>query len=501
MEKNASESLKSHQKLKHSMDGVSDFDGAQARKAPNKDSHKRSASVDERSRGKDAGSDLPDVKDGGVVAVQKPDGTTEEAHLEETVSRDDRQGLMKTLTNALGLDITAITLPVTVNEPMSFLMRLAEMYQYTDLLDKANMCEDSIDRLVYVSAFVVSQYANAERTGKPFNPLLGETYEYLDDERDNLRFVAEQVSHHPPIGACHAENDNFVLYCSQQIKTKFGGNSLEASAVGQNYVLLKRTNETFKWHNFRTTVHNLLIGAMWFDHYGEEAIVNKTTGEKCQLELKKCGWFSKGWREVVGTVLDAKGTAVTKFFGKWNEGLHRLSPGGKPESSPTATPAELRKETKQEKKEREKLQKAEKKEEKKQKKIIKKGEAAQDAEIWVNDISKLDKVPNKFLTDWTEMSFKIVAVNDAMKAILPPTDSRLRADRAALEVGDTKTAASAKFFLEEKQRDEKRKRGTKEWTPRYFKKSTDSDGEECWMFTGTYWKEREERIDAYSSRT
>jgi hypothetical protein len=33
---------------------------------------------------------------------------------------------------------------------------------------------------------------------KPFNPLLGETFEYVTDD---FEFISEQVSHHPPITA------------------------------------------------------------------------------------------------------------------------------------------------------------------------------------------------------------------------------------------------------------------------------------------------------------
>ena len=56
------------------------------------------------------------------------------------------------------------------------------------------LCEDSCEQLAYVAAFTVSSYANlTQRTSKPFNPLLGETYEF--DRLDDLgwRSVAEQV--------------------------------------------------------------------------------------------------------------------------------------------------------------------------------------------------------------------------------------------------------------------------------------------------------------------
>jgi hypothetical protein len=48
---------------------------------------------------------------------------------------------------------------------------------YSSLLDQANSFEDPIDRLLHVVAFTVSQYSlTINKTKKPFNPLLGETY-------------------------------------------------------------------------------------------------------------------------------------------------------------------------------------------------------------------------------------------------------------------------------------------------------------------------------------
>jgi oxysterol-binding protein 1 len=61
--------------------------------------------------------------------------------------------------------------------------------------------EDSCKRLVQCAFFGILQYDLCKaRFKKPFNPILGETYEYVSDE---LRIITEQVSHHPPISACH----------------------------------------------------------------------------------------------------------------------------------------------------------------------------------------------------------------------------------------------------------------------------------------------------------
>ena len=52
------------------------------------------------------------------------------------------------------------------------------------------------ERLAYVAAFAISPYSATTRTAKPFNPILGETFEMLRDDL-GYRYFAEQVSHHP----------------------------------------------------------------------------------------------------------------------------------------------------------------------------------------------------------------------------------------------------------------------------------------------------------------
>ena len=104
-------------------------------------------------------------------------------------------------------------MPVTINEPLNVLQRLCEELEYSELLDKAANIEDSRQRMLHIAAFAVSSYSSAYyRAGhKPFNPLLCETYECIREDK-GFRFVSEQVSHHPPISACHAESDNFIFY-------------------------------------------------------------------------------------------------------------------------------------------------------------------------------------------------------------------------------------------------------------------------------------------------
>jgi hypothetical protein len=89
--------------------------------------------------------------------------------------------------------------------------RLCEELEYTDLIDSASNCQDPFDRMVYIAAFVISSYSSSYyRSGaKNFNPLLGETYELIRPDK-GWKYVAEQVSHHPPVSSCHCSSKNFI---------------------------------------------------------------------------------------------------------------------------------------------------------------------------------------------------------------------------------------------------------------------------------------------------
>lgn len=132
---------------------------------------------------------------------------------------DELQGILKSM---IGKDMTKMTLPVSFNEPTSLLQRVCEDMEYADLLDTAADRADSTERLVYVAAFAASEYASTiGRVAKPFNPLLGETYEYVRPDK-GYRFFIEQVSHHPPIGAAWAEASKWDYYVRVCLLRKFG---------------------------------------------------------------------------------------------------------------------------------------------------------------------------------------------------------------------------------------------------------------------------------------
>ena len=106
-----------------------------------------------------------------------------------------KMSLWSVMKSCIGKDLSKIPMPVHFNEPVSFTQRLVEDCEYADLLGKAAAEGDPHRRMAFVAAFTVSSFANViRRTNKPFNPLLGETFEF--DRRATLgyRCIVEQVS-------------------------------------------------------------------------------------------------------------------------------------------------------------------------------------------------------------------------------------------------------------------------------------------------------------------
>lgn len=355
----------------------------------------------------------------------------------------ERKGLFSQMSGYIGKDITSmISLPVWIFEPISFLQVMSEPLQYEHLLQKAAEAEDPLDRLVFLAAFNCALYSAAIRTKKPFNPILGETFEVVSkDER--FKFIAEQVSHHPPIGVSETTSKDYTMQLETDLKSKFYGNSTEVFIGGTNHMRIHKTGEHITWGHLVTCCHNIILGSIWVDHYGDLTFTNHTTGDKCVLKFQKAGYFGAGRYVVAGEVFDKEGNLKITLNGKWNDSLRARKVGG------------------------------------------------EEYLVWDSE--------NKVITNKNGFSNyiieEVINLPPEYEAILPQTDSRLRADRRALESGDIDKAAKMKHELEEAQRAAKRAREAKgeQWANRYFEKEEDPEFGYQWKFNGKYWDERKER--------
>uniref|UniRef100_A0A673NDZ1 Oxysterol-binding protein n=1 Tax=Sinocyclocheilus rhinocerous TaxID=307959 RepID=A0A673NDZ1_9TELE len=383
------------------------------------------------------------------------------SNLSPMFSRNDFS-IWSILRKCIGMELSKITMPVIFNEPLSFLQRLTEYMEHTYLIHQANASDDSIERMKCVAAFAVSAVASQwERTGKPFNPLLGETYELVRDDL-GFRLISEQVSHHPPVSAFHAEGlqKDFVFHGSIYPKLKFWGKSVEAEPKGIITLELPKHNE------------------LWIEQYGSVEVINHRTGEKCCLSFKPCGLFGKELHKVEGYILDKSKKKVYNLYGKWTECMYIVDP------------ATFETHKKNDKKASE------------DKKSSKQSSDSEETPQLGGD--SLEVIPGSQLLwriaprpvnsaqmyNFTTFAMQLNELDKEIEAVIPKTDSRLRPDIQAMENGDIDLASEEKKRLEEKQRAARKTRSKSddEWKMRWFHQgSNPHNGSQDWLFSNGYW--------------
>ncbi|XP_023199587.1 oxysterol-binding protein 2 isoform X2 [Xiphophorus maculatus] len=379
--------------------------------------------------------------------------------------------LWSIMKNCIGKELSKIPMPVNFNEPLSMLQRLTEDLEYHELLDKAARCESSLEQMCLVAAFSVSSYSTTvHRTAKPFNPLLGETYELDRLEEFGYRSLCEQVSHHPPAAAHHViSRRGWTLRQEITIASKFRGKYLSIMPLGVIHLHFHSSGNHYVWRKVTSTVHNIIVGRLWIDQSGDIEIINHTTKETCQLKFIPYSYFSRDVpRKVTGVVADSKGQAHYILSGTWDE---------KMESA----------------------------------KIIQSSEGASGSEGKQKTVYQT--LPPKLL--WKKYPLPENAENmyyfSSLALVLNEpedgvalTDSRLRPDQRLMENGRWDEANVEKQRLEEKQRAVRRRREAEAtgalhegrdyegYQPLWFHQRRESiTGETNFVYKGGYWESKE----------
>lgn len=388
------------------------------------------------------------------------------------LDKDDRPkiSLWSVLKSMVGKDLTRIPLPVSFNEPSSLLQRVTEDLEYSDIMDTAATFEDSSLRTLFVAAYSASMYASTvKRVAKPFNPLLGETFEYVSPD-GQYRFLTEQVSHHPAISATWGEAPKWNYWGECKVDSNFTGRTFAVENLGTWWIRLRPDSnnpeeEIYSWKKPDMAVIGILVGNPQVDNNGDSVITNHTTGDYCVLHYKARGWTSAGAYEVKGEVYNKDNEKLWILGGHWNEALYA-------------------------------------------KKVTKKNDEDMTIDKTKSSVGKSIDEPkfdgSKFLiwraNDRPDIPFNLtsfaVTLNDlqpGLKEWLPPTDSRLRPDQRAMEEGRYDDASDEKHRLEEKQRAVRKQReeANIEYRPRWFSLETHPvNGKQYWKFNGEYWEQR-----------
>ncbi|XP_024010109.1 oxysterol-binding protein-related protein 2B isoform X3 [Eutrema salsugineum] len=377
----------------------------------------------------------PDVGSGHIPFKRR-------TRLPEPAEKERGVSLWSMIKDNVGKDLTRVCLPVYFNEPISSLQKCFEDLEYSYLLDQAyeyGKSGNSLRRALYVAAFAVSGYASTEgRHCKPFNPLLGETYE-ADFPEKGIRFFSEKVSHHPTVIACHCEGKGWKFWGDTNLRSKFWGRSIQLEPVGV-LTLEFDDGETFQWSKVTTTIYNILLGKLYCDHHGTMQIRGNRQ-YSCTLKFKEQSILDRNPHQVNGVVEDVSGKKAAKLYGKWDDSLYYVAGDGLNKASASL--------------------------------------------LW----KPTKPPPNVTRYNLTSFAITLNELTPGLEEKLPPTDSRLRPDQRHLENGEYEKANEEKQRLERRQR-MSRKIQESGWRPRWFEPQGES---ESYKYTGGYWEAREER--------
>ncbi|BGP18444.1 hypothetical protein JCM10213_003177 [Rhodosporidiobolus nylandii] len=351
----------------------------------------------------------------------------------------DEFSLLGMLRKNVGKDLSTISLPVTANEPLSLLQRMAEELEYSDLLDRAAATKDPIERLTLVAVFAVSGTAgNKYRTSrKPFNPLLGETYECIRPEK-GFQFISEKVSHHPPILAFHGEapQKGWEVYGHLAPSQKFWGRSMEVFVHG-DYMVRFADGEVFSIRKPSSFVRNLVAGTKYLEVVGDLVVTTTSSSAQAVISFKEGStWGGSASRnKVEGRIVGADGNAAAELVGRWDDAVDKRE--GKNNFT----------------------------------------------RLW--QVSEFPPNPERYY-GFSHFAVTLNELTPLEEGQLAPSDSRLRPDQLAFERGDVDEAERLKALVEEKQR-AKRKEG-RVAEPKWFTK----EGEQ-WKYGGQYFDAREKK--------
>ena len=301
--------------------------------------------------------------------------------------------------------------PVYFNEPISMGQKQCEKFKYMDLLIKAGRENSREKQMCYISAFIIGElFLNLGRSLKPFNPIIGETYEFFDNEK-KFRFYSEQVSHKPQVNAYIAETPEFAYYGDTLNSTSFKifKGSIELIFKNKSHVHLKKTGDHYIFNPPTVYVKGLMKPPLYNDYSGTTIIQNtKDASYRCELKFIEEGWTPNSLGNFEGTVFKDYETIAYLLKGNWTKEIYMTDPEGN---------------------NREDLLKLD------------------DTQEYIKNTIESYVLP--------EFSCKLNQITPELEKILPKNDSRFRMDMRLLEEKEeTEEAQNYKLRYEQKQRQE-----------------------------------------------
>ncbi len=342
------------------------------------------------------------------------------------------------------------SLPILYNEPISMLQKQCEKFYYSNLLKEAS--NEKINKelkICYLIGFICGELSlNINRYLKPFNPILGETFEFFDNERQ-FRYFSEQVSHNPVITAYMCESKDFVYFGDTRMKSSFKvfKGAMEILFTNKTHILFKNTQDKFVFNKPKVYLSGIINGIPKYDYEGEIVVEyvnnNKIKGVVNFYEGKN----KKNNEVIVDGIIYNDSKIIYRIKGNWNERIYYFCEGKENEE------IDIWKINKD--------------------------------EIYLNNTFKNYNLPS--------YSLNLNFINDDLKKILPKSDSRLRPDQREYELGNIDEAIKLRQIIEDNQRSRHKLFEEKKivYEPFYFNNIFNENSNDfVYVYKGGYFEQR-----------
>uniref|UniRef100_A0A3B3YQ30 Oxysterol-binding protein n=1 Tax=Poecilia mexicana TaxID=48701 RepID=A0A3B3YQ30_9TELE len=241
----------------------------------------------------------------------------------------------------LGMDLTKVVLPTFILERRSLLEMYADFFAHPDLFVSIADQPEPRERMVQVVKWYLSAFhagRNDSVAKKPYNPILGEVFfchwdlpnekeeESVSDgpvpwsSPNSVCFVAEQVSHHPPISAFYAECVRKKIQFNAHIwtKSKFLGMSIGVHNIGQGCVSCLEHDEHYIL-TFPNGYGRSILTVPWVELGGECNISCSKTGYSATIMFHTKPFYGGKKHRVTAEIFapnDKK--SFCSIEGEWN---------------------------------------------------------------------------------------------------------------------------------------------------------------------------------------
>ncbi|CAD8094503.1 unnamed protein product [Paramecium sonneborni] len=255
---------------------------------------------------------IREEKNGGLKVINEEKLAAQKAVIKFLLTRIGASLMM-------GKSITSVSMPVSIFEARSNTERVCNSMGFAPIyLENAAQSQDIYYRIKQCAAFqfgFIFMYLSCE---KPFNPILGETFQGF---YDNCPIYCEQISHHPPICAIQMFGRQYRIDAQLELIANFNSNSV----VGRNIGTLKITFENPHQVVLITLAPGSLNGTTYGDkvmNYLEKQFIidikNKIITEVTfNPDKKYCQFFDIEYQNqldyLCGAICDVTDAAIQKF--------------------------------------------------------------------------------------------------------------------------------------------------------------------------------------------